>query len=65
MAFASAFAALLVRGFSFYDAVKLAHDYVHEAIGYNVKDNIDGLTYGPEFEKAIPFLLKKIEEYES
>ena len=63
--FASAFAALLVRGFSFYDAVKLAHDYVHEAIGYNVKDNIDGLTYGPEFEKAIPFLLKKIEEHES
>ncbi len=57
--FASAFAALLVKGHSFFEAVKIAHDYVHEAIGYNVKDQIDGLRYGPEFEKAIPFLLKE------
>ncbi len=63
--FASAFAGCFVKGFGLYDSVVIAHDYVHEAIGFNVKDGVDGLRYGPEFEKAIPALLRKISEYES
>ena len=63
--FASAFAACYVKGIPFYESVQVAHDYVHEAIGNNVKDGIDGLRYGPEFEKAIPFLLEQAQKHES
>lgn len=60
--FASCFAALLVKGFTFEKAVMIAHDYVHAAIGYTIQSNLDGITYGPEFESAIPELVKAIQE---
>lgn len=62
--FASAFISSYIRGASFFDAVKIAHDYVHEAIGYNIVDKVDGLRYGPEFEKAIPLLIDRLKDYE-
>lgn len=58
--FASCFAGLYARGLDFKSSIIIDHDYVHEAIGYTVKNKLDGLTYGPDFESAIPFLTNKL-----
>ncbi|MFA6624763.1 MAG: pyridoxamine kinase [Bacilli bacterium] len=59
--FASAFCSGLLHGLSSKNAVKVAHDYVHRSIAETIKDGLDGLTYGVEFEKAIPFFVKELE----
>ena len=60
--FASAFAGCIVRGLGIEQAIHIAHDYVHEAIGYTVRNKLDGITYGPDFESALPFLMKALEK---
>ena len=58
--FSSAAVGGLVLGKSPIDSCELAHDYVSEAIRYSVLNHTDGLTYGPDFEPAIPYLCSKI-----
>lgn len=58
--FASSFTGALANDLSFKDAIIIAHDYVHEAIGYTVQNKLDGITYGPDFESAIPFLVNAL-----
>lgn len=58
--FASAFVGALGCDFSFEDAIKIAHDYVHKAIGFSNESHIDGLLYGPEFERAIPSYIRDL-----
>ena len=41
-------------------AVEIGHKYVVKAIRYTIDDGVDGLLYGPEFERAIPDLIKMI-----
>lgn len=54
--FSSALASLLTLGYEVKDAIEIAHKYVVKSISYTIEDNLDGLLYGPEFEKAIPYL---------
>lgn len=58
--FASAFVGALARGASLKEAVKIAHDYVHEAINFTNLNKLDGVLYGPDFESAIPSYVEAI-----
>ena len=55
--FSSALVSLITLGYSLKDALDIAHKYVVKSISYTMEDKLDGLLYGPEFEKAIPFLV--------
>lgn len=59
--FASAFIGALVNGLSYPASIKIAHDYVHQAIKNNLDSQLDGLLYGPEFETAIPALIQALQ----
>ena len=58
--FSSCLCSLLTLGFNIDRAITLAHYYVVNAIKATIDDGLDGLLYGPEFEKAIPILLEEI-----
>lgn len=58
--FSSAIVSCLVLGKTLQEAVRIAERYVAKALSYNQEDGVDGVIYGPEFEKAIPSLLKDI-----
>ena len=58
--FASAFVSCMILGIPLEQSMKIAHNYVHRAMGESVKDNDNGLYYGPEFEKAIPSLYRDL-----
>ena len=60
--FSSALISLLTLGKSLNQAIATAHQYVVKAIEYTIQDNVNGLLYGPEFEKAIPYLVGLIKE---
>ncbi|MDD6241493.1 MAG: pyridoxamine kinase [Eubacteriales bacterium] len=60
--FAACLAGAYVRGLPFVEAVELAHDYVHRSMHYTIQDKEDGILYGLEFERAIPYLLKRLEK---
>lgn len=61
--FSAAIVGCLLQGFSLYDSVKTAHDFVHLAMTYDIDNNVDGLLYGLQFEKALPYLIKEIEQH--
>lgn len=58
--FSSAFTGLLVRGKSVQDSVKIAADYTAECIRIT-KDAPNSNWYGVDFERAIPYLIKRID----
>lgn len=60
--FASALVGALLQGVPFAKAVQIAHDFVHRSIASDLRDNIDGILYGLEFEENIPSYIKDIEE---
>ncbi len=57
--FASAFTGALVEGGDYREALKVAADYTVECIALTL-DNPDHVNYGVEFERAIPYLCKRI-----
>ena len=59
--FASAFTGALVRSGDYKEALRVAADYTVECIRLTL-DNPDHVSYGVEFERAIPYLCKRIEE---
>ncbi|MFA6829239.1 MAG: pyridoxamine kinase [Bacilli bacterium] len=63
--FASAFVGALANGMNYSQAIKLSHDYVHVAIEETVKNKLDGIVYGPDFEKAIPVLVEGLKDFKS
>ena len=58
--FASAFTGALVRSGDYKEALRVAADYTVECIRLTL-DNPDHVSYGVEFERAIPYLCKRIE----
>lgn len=59
--FASSFLSARVLGLSLVDSVRVAHDFVHRSIAETLKDKEPDLYYGVEFEKALPYLVRKIQ----
>lgn len=57
--FASALAGCLTNGSNNLDAIKKAHDFTTLAMEKTIEDNVDGILYGPEFEKALYLLNRK------
>ena len=57
--FSSTCVGALMNGFDWKQAVKIAADYTSECIRITVEDP-DAVTYGVNFELAIPYLLKSI-----
>ncbi len=60
--FSAAFTGALVNGCDMTEAVSVAHKFVVAAIEETLKDGIDGKRFGPQFEKAIPTLIKLIKK---
>lgn len=58
--FASSFVGALGANKNYLSAVKIAHDYVHEAIRITNENKLDGVLYGPDFESALPFYIKNL-----
>ncbi len=58
--FGSTLLSALLNGFSLKDATQIAVDYTHECIILAVELNMER-RYGVCFERAIPYLLKKLE----
>lgn len=58
--FASALVSSLTLGKSLPEAVSIAESYVAKSLSCNLEDGVDGILYGPEFEKAIPSFLKNL-----
>ena len=59
--FASAFTGALVRGDDYREALRVATDYTVECISLTLQ-NPEHVNYGVEFERAIPYLCKRIAE---
>lgn len=58
--FASSLVGALGNGFSLFEATRIAHDYVHEAIRLSNEVKEDGLLYGASFEGAIPLYIHEL-----
>ncbi|HOO22762.1 MAG TPA: pyridoxamine kinase [Clostridia bacterium] len=56
--FSSSFTGALANGFDIFEAAQIAADYTCEAIMHTIDDK--GHAYGVNFEKAIPYLIKRI-----
>ena len=54
----------LMRGMSLAESLRLAADYTRECIGLTAA-SADRTWYGVEFERAIPLLVEKVEEYDA
>ena len=48
---------MLTLGYDLASSIDKAHKFVTKSIEYTMDDKVDGLLYGPEFEKAIPYLV--------
>ncbi|MDO4284803.1 MAG: bifunctional hydroxymethylpyrimidine kinase/phosphomethylpyrimidine kinase [Eubacteriales bacterium] len=59
--FASCTVGALARGLSIEKAIRIAVDYTHECIRLTMKDS-DHRWYGVNFESAIPYLLKLLDQ---
>lgn len=57
--FSSTFTGALVGGKSLEDSIKIAADYTSECIRITAEDK-EGNWYGVNFEKAIPYLVKRV-----
>lgn len=55
--FSACLSSLITKGYRIEESIEIAHKYVVKSIEYTLNDGIDGLLYGPEFEKAIPYLV--------
>ena len=55
--FSSALAGSILSTDDITKAIKVAHEFTSLAMQKTIEDNVDGILYGPEFEKAIPFLV--------
>lgn len=60
--YASALVGALLNDIDLSTSNEIAHNFVHQAMKYDLDDQIDGLLYGLEFEKALPYYIKRIEE---
>lgn len=58
--FSSCLASLLTLNIPILKAINITHNYVIKSIQYTIDDKVNGLLYGPQFEKAIPYLISKI-----
>lgn len=58
--FASSLVGALGNDFPLFEAVKIAHDYVHEAIRQTNECQEDGLLYGVSFEGAIHLYIHEL-----
>lgn len=58
--FSSALISALVLGNSLKESASIAGKYVADSLKFNQADGIDGIMFGPEFEKAIPSFLKDL-----
>ncbi len=58
--FASSLTGALGNGFSLYEATRIAHDYVHEAIRLSNEAKENGVLYGASFEGAIPLFIHEL-----
>lgn len=63
--YCSAFLGALLNGLSLKNSVKISHDFIHLAMKYDIDNNVDGVMYGLQFEKAIPMLINEIENHKS
>lgn len=59
--YCSAFVGCTLNGLSIDDCIRISHDFVHQSMKYDIDNHIDGLLYGLQFEKALPDLIKEIE----
>ncbi len=55
--YSSALISLITLGYELNEAIDKAHEFVVRAIKHTIEDKVDGLLYGPEFEKALPYLV--------
>lgn len=60
--YCSALVGTLLNDIPLYDSVRIAHDFVHESMKYNLDNKVDGLLYGLQFERALPDLIRSIEK---
>lgn len=60
--YCSAFVGCMLNGLSIDDCIRISHDFVHQSMKYDIDNHIDGLLYGLQFEKALPNLIKEIED---
>lgn len=58
--FAASFLSARVLGWDFSSAVQIAHDFVHRSIFETLKDKTPDLFYGVEFERSIPYLIRRV-----
>lgn len=58
--FSSALVSCLVRGISLRESTQIAHGFVAKSIELTLEAHGDGVTYGPEFEEAIPGFIKRL-----
>ena len=58
--FSSTFVGALTKGYKVLDALKVACDYTAKCVEITV-NNPNSVKYGVEFENAIPYLVKKLE----
>ena len=54
--FASALISMIVKGKTNEEAIQIAHNVTRSAIELNLKDGVDGVRYGPEFERVLKLL---------
>lgn len=58
--FSSALLSSLLLGHNLKESASIAASFVSEALRHNEEDDVEGAIYGPEFEKAIPYFIKKL-----
>lgn len=58
--FSSALLSAFLLGFDLPKSVEIAEEYVATSLQFNLADGVDGVIYGPEFEKAIPSFLRNL-----
>lgn len=58
--FASSFLSARILGLGLSSSVEVAHDFVHRSIKETIEEGKPELYYGVEFEKALPYLVRKI-----
>lgn len=58
--FASTFTGALMNGLDWKEALPISADYTAKCIDATLKDREGGCWYGVEFEKEIPYLLKRL-----
>ena len=59
--FSSALVSALVLGTDLHEAASIAGRYVSASLAFNQQDGVDGILFGPEFEKAIPSFLRDLQ----